>query len=216
MQNAHLRIGRLEYHRSTGKTNTRISVHVSHYIGEKEQAHLISVFGNDAEIAAVTAAIQENHRFDLSFPDGSKQRTGFGPEASCYKANLSLPERKRSLRHLVAVSSWLHANGSAGRTFILNDEPKTQKLEWATLVSLLGLPADPRWGTYILNAFRREKKLVPLSGIGCAPAVIQATREELLERVGRACAAGLLPFPEKNGPVLWPIFEIKDALAPAS
>ena len=216
MRNAHLRIGRLEYHRSTAKTSTRISVHVSHYIGENEQAHLISLFGNDAEIAAVTAAIQESHHFDLFFPDGSKQRIGFGSEASCYKANLSLSERKRSLRHLLAVSSWLHANGSAGRTFILNDEPKTQDLEWATLVSLLGMPADPRWGTYILAALRRERKLVPLSGIGCAPVVIQAAREELLERVGHACAAGLLPFPEKNGPVVWPIFEIKDALVLSS
>ena len=62
MQNSHLRLGRLEYQRSSVKTNTHIAVHVSHYVGEKEQAHLLSYFGNDAEVAAVTAAIQENHR----------------------------------------------------------------------------------------------------------------------------------------------------------
>src|SRR6266436_10408538 len=71
MQNSHLRLGQLEYQRSSVKTNTHISVHVSHYIGEKEQAHLLSYFGNDAEVAAVTAAIQENHQFHLRFPDGS-------------------------------------------------------------------------------------------------------------------------------------------------
>lgn len=32
MQNAHLRLGRLEYQRSSGKTNTHIFIHVSHYV----------------------------------------------------------------------------------------------------------------------------------------------------------------------------------------
>ena len=39
MQNAHLRFGRLDYRRSSGKTDTRISVHVDRYIGEGEDAH---------------------------------------------------------------------------------------------------------------------------------------------------------------------------------
>jgi hypothetical protein len=63
MQNAHLRLGRLEYQRSSGKTNTHISVHVSHYAGEKEQAHLLSFFGNDAEVAAVRKTIDLNSTF---------------------------------------------------------------------------------------------------------------------------------------------------------
>jgi hypothetical protein len=213
MQNAHLRLGRLEYHRNSGKTNTHIAVHVSHYVGEKEQAHLLSYFGNDAEVAAVTAAIQENHRFELQFLDGSKQRIGFGVDVSCYKGNLSLPALNKSLRHVVAVSSWLHGNGSAGRTFAMNDEPQTQELVWATLVSLLGLPADPRWGSHVLEELRNEKKIVPLAGIGCSPVVIEATREEMLERIGRSRAAGNIQFPEKNGPVHWPTFEMRELLA---
>jgi hypothetical protein len=216
MRNAYQRLGRLEYQRSTGKTQTHIAVHVSHYMGEKEQAHLLSYFGNDAEVAAVTAAIQENHRFDLHFPDGPKQRIGFGADASCYKGNLNPPAIKKSLRHVVAVSSWLHGNGSAGRTFVLNDMPHTQGLVWATLVSLLGLPSDHRWGEYLLQELRQENQLIPLAGIGCTPAVIQATREQMLERIGRARSVGNIPFPETNGPIVWPTFQIKDALAPAA
>ena len=34
MQNAHLRLGLLEYHRVTEKTSTKIRVRVSTYIGE--------------------------------------------------------------------------------------------------------------------------------------------------------------------------------------
>ena len=149
----------------------------------------------------------------MRFPDGAKQRIGVGTDVSCYKGSLYLAEQKRSLRHVVAVSADLHSNGSAGRTFVINDEPHTQGLVWATLVSLLGLPADPRWGQYLLDELRKEQKLVSLSGIGCAPAVIYATREEMLERVGRACSSGSIPFPENNGPVLWPSFEIRQALA---
>lgn len=211
MQNAHLRLGRLEYQRSSVKTQTHIFVHVSQYVGEDEQAHLLSYFGNDAEVAAVTAAIQENHRFDLIFPGGKKQRIGFGSDATCYKGNLNLPKQKKSLRHIVAVSSWLHANGGAGRTFLLNED--ALELAWATLVSLQGLPADPRWGANILETLRQEKKLVSLAGIGCTPAVVHATRQELLERIGQACSTQVLPFPEKNGPILWPSFEVKDVLA---
>jgi hypothetical protein len=210
MQNSHLRLGRLEYQRSSVKTQTHIFVHVSQYFGEAEQAHLLSYFGNDAEVAAVTAAIQENHRFDLIFPDGKKQRIGLGGDATCYKGSLNLPKQKRSLRHIVAVSSFLHANGSAGRTFLINGD--VPDLAWATLVSLQGLPADPRWGDHLLETLRQDKKLLPLVGIGCAPAVLQGTREELLERIGQACSTQTLPYPEKNGPILWPSFEMRNAL----
>jgi hypothetical protein len=49
-----------------------------------------------------------------------------------------------------------------------------------------------------------EKKIQRLDGIGWTPAVILGTRDELLARIGRARPLGLLPFPEKNGPVMWP------------
>ena len=59
------------------------------------------------------------------------------------------------------------------------------------------------------------KKIKPLPGIGCDPVVIQVTREELLEQIGQACAERSLPFPEKNGPILWPRFTMRQVLAAA-
>jgi hypothetical protein len=35
-----------------------------------------------------------------------------------------------------------------------------------------------------------------------------------MNRTGQARALGLLPFPAKNGPVVWPQYTIRDALAP--
>jgi hypothetical protein len=215
MQNAHLRLGRLEYIRSTEKTKTRIFLHVDRYIGEDRQAHLVSLFGQDAEVGAITAAIHENHTFNLTFPNGTTQVAGFGKDVSCYRGSLHLPDRKQSLRHLIAVSATLHSNGSAGQTFVMNYQPDSRDLTWATLVSLLGLPADPRWGDHILGELQRLRKVKPLPGIGCDPVVIHATREELLEQIGRACAAGSLVFPKKNGAVLWPKFTMRQALAAA-
>ena len=146
MQNAHLRLGRLQYTRNTEKTNTQISVHVDHYIGNGEQAHLLSLFGGDAEIGAIRAAIYETHTFMLTFPNGATKHIGFGPDAACYNGSLSLHGAKRMLRHLVAVSASLAINGTAGPTFIMNIGPETKELAWDTVVSLLGLPADPVGG----------------------------------------------------------------------
>ncbi|HET6218053.1 MAG TPA: hypothetical protein VGF82_05180 [Terracidiphilus sp.] len=214
MQNAHLRLGRLQYTRNTEKTNTQISVHVDHYIGNGEQAHLLSLFGCDAEVGAIRAAIYEKHTFTLTFPDGATKHIGFGPGAACYNGSLSLQGAKRTLRHLVAVSASLAANGTAGQTFILNLDQETMELAWATVVSLLGLPADPRWGNFVLDEMRQDKLIRRLDGIGCNPAVVIGMREDFMTRIGRARALGLLPLPEKNGPVVWPQYTIRDALAP--
>lgn len=214
MENAHLRLGRLSYQRSSEKTKTFISLYVSHYIGEGEQAHLLSFFGNDAEVGAITAAIQEKHHFELRFPDGATQRVGFGEKACCYKANLSLPQHKKTLRHIVAVSSWLHGNGSGGRIFLVDGD--AEGAGWAALVNLLGLPADHGWGQTLLLELREEGKLLPLERIGCNPAIIHTTRDEMLERIGRAVADNRVSFPVTNGPIVWPSQDMQRALKPSA
>jgi hypothetical protein len=90
------------------------------------------------------------------------------------------------------------ANGTAGPTFIMNLEQTTKDLTWATVVGLPGLPADPRWGNVVLG----ELLIRRLDGIGCDPAVVIGTQEDFTTRMGQARALGLLPFPEKNGPVV--------------
>src|SRR5260370_33605468 len=153
-------------------------------MGEGKHAHLPSLFGSDAEVGAIKAAIHENHTFELTFPDGKTQVAGFGKDVSCYRGSLTLRDRKQSLRHLIAISAPLHGNGSAGQTFVLNYQPHTRVLTWATLVSLLGLPADPLWGSHILGELRRNQKIKPLDGICCGPGASPATQEELLQQIG--------------------------------
>jgi hypothetical protein len=61
---------------------------------------------------------------------------------------------------------------------------------------------------------RQDKLIRRLDGIGCDPAVVIGTREDFMKRMGQARSMNLLPFPEKNGPVVWPQYTIRDALAP--
>src|SRR5579863_2107362 len=178
MENAHLRFGLLEYVRFTEKASTRIRLRVDRYIGEDRQAHLLSVFGNDSDVGAITAAIHEKATFSITLPDGTEKEVEFGEHASCYKGAVSLPGRKQPVRHLVAVSQHLHANGSTGQTFLLRYQ---REEAWATLVSFLGLPADPKWADPILRIIESKREVQEIDGIGCEPVVISATTEEVLE-----------------------------------
>jgi hypothetical protein len=214
MQNAHLRLGRLEYVRHTEETNTHVSLYVDRYVGDGEQAHLLSVFGGDAEVGAIRAAIYERHAFTVTFPNGTRKTVQLGPDASCYNGSILLGP-KRSIRHMVSVSAALQANGSAGMTYLVHLDGETKGLAWATVVSLLGLPADPQWGDVVLGGMRRDRLIRRLDGIGCNPAVIHGTREDLMERISEARKAGLLCFPESNGPILWPRFSLRETWAMA-
>jgi hypothetical protein len=212
MQNAHLRLGLLEYHRMTEKTSTRIRLRVDRYVGEDEQAHLISVFGNDSDVGAITAAVHEKATFTLTFPDGEVKEVSLGEHASCYKGAVSLPDRKHPVRHLVAVSEQLYTNGGVGRTILLRYR---REEAWATLVSFLGLPAEPSWAEHVLGVVEAEERINPLDGIGCQPVLISATTEEVLEWIGDGLRSGVLSFPERNGPIIWPRFALSASLFPA-
>jgi hypothetical protein len=209
MQNAHLRLGLLEYTRMTEKTSTRIRLRVDRYVGEDEQAHLISIFGNDSDVGAITAAVHEKATFTLTFPDGEVKEVSLGEHASCYKGAVSLADRKHPVRHLVAVSEELYANGGVGRTILLGYQ---RDQAWATLVSFLGLPAEPSWAEHVLGVVEAEERIKALDGIGCQPVLISATTEELLGWIGDGLRSQALTFPENNGPVYWPQLSLKELL----
>ena len=73
--------------------------------------------------------------------------------------------------------------------------------------------ADPRWGKCLLGGLRKDKLIRRLDGIGCDPAVVIGTREAFMKRMGQARSMNLLPFPEKNGPIVWRQYTFRDALA---
>jgi hypothetical protein len=211
MENAHLRFGLLEYVRIAEKTSTRIRLRVDRYMGEERQAHLLSVFGNDSDVGAITAAVHEKATFTLTFPDGTTKEVTLGEHASCYKGAVTLPGRKHPVRHLLAVSQELHTNGSVGRTLLLRYR---REQAWTALVSFLGLPADPAWADHILGVVERKKRIEEIDGIGCEPVLVAATTEEMMEWIGEGLRSGALGFPQGNRSIPWRRFPIEALLDP--
>ena len=213
MLNAHLRLGLLEYQRATEKISTRIRVRVDRYVGEDRKAHLLSVFGNDSDIGAITAAVHEKATFTLTFADGTTKEVALGENPSCYKGAINLTDRKHPVRHLVAVSQELHTNGGVGRTILL----RYQRDEaWATLASFLGLPGEPAWADYVLGVVEDEDRIKELDGIGCRPVLLSATTEEILEWIGDGLRSQTLSFPKKNGPIAWPRYMLRQVFLPVA
>jgi len=200
MENAHLRMGLLEYERYTEKIATRIRVRVSHYIGEGEDAHLLSVFGNDSDVGAITAAVYEKARFRLTFPGGETQEVSLGEGAICYRGSVIIPGRKQTVRHMITLSEELRGLKSLSRTFVLRPEPSEV---WTALMHRFGLPGLPEWSVAMLRVLQENGRIAPLNSIGCSAAVINATCEELLEWMGEGVSRGELSFPEMNGPIRW-------------
>jgi hypothetical protein len=201
MENAHLRLGLLEYLRITEKISARIRLRVDRYMGQDRQAHLLSVFGNDSDVGAITAAVHEKASFSLTFPDGTIKDVSLGEHPSCYKGAVTLPGRKHPVRHLLAVSQELYTNGNAGRTMLLRYR---REEAWAALVNCLGLPADPAWADYILGVVEQKKRIEEIDGIGCEPVLISATTEEMLGWIGQGLRTYMLAVPDANGPIQWP------------
>jgi hypothetical protein len=211
MENAHLRMGLLEFERNTEKIATRIRVRVSHYIGEDEDAHLLSVFGNDSDVGAVTAAIYEKARFRLTFPSGEMQEISLGEGAICYRGSVSIPGRKQAIRHSIGLSEELRGLKSLSRTFVLRPEPTEV---WTALVHRFGLPGLPQWAEAMVRALRENGRIVPVDSIGCSAAVVNATCEELVNWMGAGVTRGELSFPETNGPIRWFNETFVEALRP--
>src|SRR5580692_1604698 len=121
-------------------------------------------------------------------------------------------QSRLAFRRLGGASQHLHTNGSAGRTILLRYR---REEAWATLVSFLGLPADPSWADHILGIVEGKKKIEEIDGIGCQPALISATTEEMLEWIGNGLRSRVLSLPERNGPIVWPRFSLSESLFPA-
>ena len=212
MKNAHLRLGRLEFTKRTKDTTTQIRLYMDRFIGEATadkreptQAHLVSVLGGDQEIGAVWAAVIENSLFTVAGPALDSVMVWFGEGAQCFRGTLSVPGRKRPVRHLVALSAELastqaRAEAESNRT-VLCDDDSTFVLH--RVAQRFGLPVAPEWSGWFMEELGRRKAARPLIGLGCSPLLVMATKKALLKWIGSAIKRQEIWFPERNGPITW-------------
>jgi hypothetical protein len=209
MKNAHLRFGWLTYFKRTEKTTTSFKLRVDRFIGEvsaddprSAKAHLISVIGGDTQIAALNAAISLEETFEIEGPGVKPVRISLGRHAQTYRASLQLPERKRPLRHLVAVSEELmNTNGGTGRTILAGSDAL---FIWKSVAQIYGIPGMADWADWFGAQLERQKGVVPLLGIGCQPVLIKGSKARFLKWLNLGVRRKFLSFPANAGRTEWP------------
>lgn len=200
MKNAHERFGELVYIRRSEKTRTHIRVHLSAWIGEESKAHLVSVIGGDVEIGALAAAFASHDPFTVIDPDGCEKIVSLGESPTCFRGAINMSARKRSLKHLVALSQEMSGATSQERLLLISDEPA---FVWSSVVLHFGLPAVPEWAEWFLSELRSRKRMQPMMGFGYTGIAVKTNRQELLKLIEQGLRKSRLAFPTSNGPVQW-------------
>ena len=90
MKNAHLRMGSLRFTKVLRDTTIDITLRMDRMIAEhaadnrSAQCHVLSVIGNDQEIAAIAAAIADEARFYATGPEINRLMITIGKEPRCF------------------------------------------------------------------------------------------------------------------------------------
>jgi hypothetical protein len=182
-------MGKLKFVRQTRDTITEVALHMDRLVAEKPtdprsatQLHLISVFGGDQEVGAVTAAIADEQRFQISLPDGAEFLGYLGEKPVVYRASLQIPGRKGPVRHLAAVSQTLFgttlgADGQARRSVLFDG---AAEFVLHRLAVRFGLPVLSEWAEWFLSDLERRGLVEELVGLNCSPAAIKGTKLRML------------------------------------
>ncbi|HZQ17908.1 MAG TPA: hypothetical protein VFA90_04235 [Terriglobales bacterium] len=221
MKNAHFRFGWLTYVKVTEKTTTHIKLRLDRFIGEllpdpprQAKAHLISVIGGDTQIAAISAAISLGDRFMIEGPGVPSVRVCLERNAQVYKGAIQLAGRKKPLRHLIGMSEELASTNSvatSGKTLLVSSEAQ---FVWSATAHIYGIPGMPEWASWFADELEAHRAIVPAIGVGCSPAVIKATKEQLLDWLSWGVESEAVGVPQELGPVHWPIFKLRDIFLP--
>lgn len=214
MRNAHLRFGTFRYTRRTHDTTIDVRVRMDRLILEPRQdgcavAHLISVVGNDSDIGGIWAAILDGRTFWVSGPGIEDVNATLGDKPQCWRGSISIPGRKRPLRHLVAISREFALTAPGGdngsrRTILCADDPPFVLYR---IAQRYGLPVVPEWAEWFSEELRRRKAISPLTGLGCLPVIVKGTGNAFLHWIGKAVKRHNIQVPEVASPISWPLFE---------
>jgi len=213
MKNAHLRMGSLQFTKMLRDTTIDITLRMDRMIAEHDadnrsaRCHLLSVIGNDQEVAAIAAAIADEARFYASGPDVNRLMITLGKEAEVFRSSISIPGRRRPLRHLVAISEELSktragGNPTARRTILCDDD---RAFLLYRIGARFGLPVLPEWSEWFGQMLEHKNTIEPLIGIGCTPVAVKGTKKRFLGWIGHALKRGSVRIPEHGQSALWQV-----------
>ena len=168
MKNAHERFGFAEFEKKLRDTTTRVRLTADCFIGERAEkagpsdGHLLSVFGTDVEVAALWAAILAEETIRVGGLDLKPHMVQFGERPAVYRGTLTIPGRRRPIRHLVVASAHLRAEGDQTRIIVKSDSPG---LILRTVANLHGLPLLSDWSDWFRIRLQKAGRVRPLSGL---------------------------------------------------
>jgi hypothetical protein len=198
MKNAHERFGYAEFEKKLRDTTTRVRLTADCFIGERAEktapsmGHLLSAFGTDVEVAALWAAILGEEAIRVGGQDLKPYMVQFGERPAVYRGTLTIPGRKRPVRHLVVVSTQLRAEGDQARIIVKSNSPD---LLLRAVANLYGLPLLSHWSEWFCARLQKAGRIRQLSGLNCAPVAIQGTKNEFLEWIGAGLKNGQIQIP---------------------
>ena len=212
MKNAHERFGWLEFTRALKDTTVRVRLRLDRCIAEVAENgrdgrfHLLSVVGGESDVSAAWAAVHQNQVFKVEGANFAALELSLGEKAECYQGSVSLPGRRRPVRHLVAGSAELAATrlGAAiesNRTILSDNDPVFVLYR---LSERFGLPVVPEWADWFMGELKRRRVIRPLAGLGCSPVLITGAKARFLSWISRGLRRGAIKSPEGKGPIRWP------------
>ena len=154
--------------------------------------HLLSAFGTDVEVAALWAAILTEESVRVGGQDLKPYLVQFGERPAVYRGTLTVPGRKRPVRHLVVVSTQLRAEGDQARIIVKSNSPE---LLLRAVANLHGLPLLSDWSEWFCARLQKAGRIRQLSGLNCSPVAIQGTKNEFLEWIGAGLKNGQIQIP---------------------
>jgi hypothetical protein len=214
MQDAHLRMGSLEFTTAPGRKSTGIHIRLplDRIILEPAEdreptarCHMFSVVGGAQDVTAVAAALAGNGRFIVDGPGVAKAVVAVGENAKVFRSSITIPGRKNAVRHLVVVSEELSstqagAGTDAERTILCDDDMRFMLYR---LGVRFGLPVLPEWGEWVVAELARRRALTPLIGLGCRPVLVNATKASLLKLLSGGLRRRHLTIPDVVSTVSW-------------
>jgi hypothetical protein len=198
MKNAHERFGYAEFEKKLRDTTTRVRLTADCFIGERAEraspsdGHLLSVFGTDVEVAALWAAILAEEPIRVGGLDLKPYMVQFGERPAVYRGTLTIPGRRRPVRHLVVASTQLRAEGDQARIIVKSNSPE---LLLRAVANLHGLPLLSDWSEWFCARLQKAGRIRQLSGLNCSPVAIQGTKNEFLEWIGAGLKNGQIQIP---------------------
>ena len=166
MKNAHLRMGSLRFTKVLRDTTIDITLRMDRMIAEHDadnrsaQCHLLSVIGNDQEIAAIAAAIADEARFYATGPEINRLMITLGKEA----VKPGLRERGRHMEGLVKIRGGRQGAELLGIALVDSSEAAElafDAVEVAVMIGVAGdepIPADQVVGLDPRDDVHRERQ----------------------------------------------------------